>query len=477
MMRRSVSMVIILSLMLLPMSRLYCQPRFDRGDMLCGPKSLLAVCQLFDIDTSLDELIHLTGVSDRGTSMYSLFQAARKMNLSVSARKLTFDELEKLRTPVIAHVSGDHFLVVDGVFDGFVRIINHDINAPYIVSKREFSGEFDGACLVFSRPPRKRNAPKIVFDSVFYNFGSAPRGSTVNHEFTFRNEGDAPLHIKSITATCGCLVIGPGRRTIPPGEKGAISASMTLDPELREQRQSRTIVVRTNDPAQPIILLTLAGELKGMVGVSPRRVYIGKVKANSIIRKSITLHRAKEYPFELVSVKTSSDRIRIHKESETDNRILITLTVGPGLPAGPLSEKVVFFIKELYTKPAQIAQVVVPVEGEIIGEVMVHPKQFFFGFAPSTGGVSSTVELTNHTDKPLKITRVYSESPYLDLQVTPVEQGRRYVIRASLKGDNIPPGKFEAVVLIHIAGKHEKVIKVPAYGVVIERHPSKPKTE
>jgi len=72
-------------------------------ETFCGPKSLLVICKLFNIPASFEEICLLTGVDEKGgTTMLNLFQAAQKLKLKVSARKLTFKRLKKLDDPTIS---------------------------------------------------------------------------------------------------------------------------------------------------------------------------------------------------------------------------------------------------------------------------------------------------------------------------------------------------------------------------------------
>ncbi|MBB5286495.1 hypothetical protein HNQ92_004656 [Rhabdobacter roseus] len=61
-----------------------------------------------------------------------------------------------------------------------------------------------------------------VLDSVAYDFGTVQEGATVEHSFAFRNDGQFPLIINNVTASCGCTVPEWPREPIAPGGESTI---------------------------------------------------------------------------------------------------------------------------------------------------------------------------------------------------------------------------------------------------------------
>ena len=64
--------------------------------------------------------------------------------------------------------------------------------------------------------------PEITFDETVYDFGTIDRGTNVEHTFTFKNTGNAPLVITGATSTCGCTVPTWTKEPIAPGETGEL---------------------------------------------------------------------------------------------------------------------------------------------------------------------------------------------------------------------------------------------------------------
>ncbi|NDV97596.1 DUF1573 domain-containing protein [Dysgonomonas sp. 521] len=101
--------------------------------------------------------------------------------------------------------------------------------------------------------------PYPKFLTTTHDFGSIGEDSgTVTTRFEFTNDGDAPLIIKWISASCGCTTSDWTREPIPPKGKGFINVS--YNPKGRPGVFTKTISVRSNSSDQPIAL-----QVKGTV--------------------------------------------------------------------------------------------------------------------------------------------------------------------------------------------------------------------
>ena len=82
--------------------------------------------------------------------------------------------------------------------------------------------------LVSNTSATKSISPKLaafVWSQTTVDLGKVMRNHPVTHEFTFVNEGNAPLVISSVKASCGCTVTEYSKFPIPAGSKGFVSAT------------------------------------------------------------------------------------------------------------------------------------------------------------------------------------------------------------------------------------------------------------
>jgi ABC-type bacteriocin/lantibiotic exporter with double-glycine peptidase domain len=158
-------------------------------DRFCGPRSLLAICELLGIEANLKELSKFSSMDETGTTMLGLSQAAKRKGLKVIGAKMGIEELARLKTPSIVHVKDNHFFVVERFEKGKFRIISPP-KEPYCLTKEELSQIWDGNVLIISRePPSDTEEPNILFEEYLYHFSKADQNQKIEHIYKFKNTG------------------------------------------------------------------------------------------------------------------------------------------------------------------------------------------------------------------------------------------------------------------------------------------------
>ena len=72
-------------------------------------------------------------------------------------------------------------------------------------------------------PTKSSSSGRIKFLNQSVDFGKVAQGQVLNYRFHFKNEGEGPLRILGIHATCGCTAIESAfDKPYPKGEHGYI---------------------------------------------------------------------------------------------------------------------------------------------------------------------------------------------------------------------------------------------------------------
>ncbi len=100
--------------------------------------------------------------------------------------------------------------------------------------------------------------PKAVVSEPEKDAGEISSDKKLIHDFIIRNDGDAPLLIIDVKAACGCTAHNYDK-TIAPGKTGKIHT--VTDVSTFKGFISKGITVSTNDPANPLIQLTVKGKV------------------------------------------------------------------------------------------------------------------------------------------------------------------------------------------------------------------------
>lgn len=84
------------------------------------------------------------------------------------------------------------------------------------------------------------------FSEMEFDFGTINEGKVVEHLFKFTNEGQAPLVISNITASCGCTSPDWTKTPVKPGEEGFVKVIFNSTAKTGTQAPTVTIQANTN---------------------------------------------------------------------------------------------------------------------------------------------------------------------------------------------------------------------------------------
>jgi hypothetical protein len=127
--------------------------------------------------------------------------------------------------------------------------------------------------------------PRIACDQPTFDFGSRDASEVVEHTFMLKNSGTTDLVISAIRPACGCTAANLTRQTIPPGESTELSTQLTLAGRSGELHKS--ILIESNDPANPALQLVLLGKTTKEFEIVPpvmtlRQSAAGQAPAGSV---------------------------------------------------------------------------------------------------------------------------------------------------------------------------------------------------
>jgi hypothetical protein len=92
---------------------------------------------------------------------------------------------------------------------------------------------------------QQKEASITVVDSATYDFGDINEADgPVSHIFTILNNGEMPLVITRVVASCGCTTPEWTKEPIAPGKTGEVKA--TYDPNGRPNAFNKTVSVYSN---------------------------------------------------------------------------------------------------------------------------------------------------------------------------------------------------------------------------------------
>lgn len=97
------------------------------------------------------------------------------------------------------------------------------------------------------------SAPKIKFEHTVYNYDTLTEGEEITHKFKFTNEGDRPLEIKKVEASCGCTKPSYPFVLVAKGEQNSIG--IKFNSTGKSGQHEANVTVYTNEPKAHTLIL------------------------------------------------------------------------------------------------------------------------------------------------------------------------------------------------------------------------------
>lgn len=427
--------------------------------MMCGPLSLQYVLQHLGIKTDIKELKELTDFKkDVGTSMLGLANAARKKGLNPEGLLIKSKTLDGFNLPAIVRIDQNHFIVVNGISKGEVKIFD-PASDQKVFSIKEFKQRWDGYLMTFvptsASASRSAEGPKIQVQDAEYDLGQVRVGQSAGHIFTIANVGTAPLEILKVESSCSCTTALLSDPTILPGK--TLQLKVEVKPPKAEDYFEQFIRLRTNDPTQPIFELKVKAVAYLPIQSMPGRLYFGKIPFGTPATRKVELEYSSKAT-RILGIRTSSDLVQARLLDENHR---LEVQVKPQR-IGEIDEKV--FIDGMDGDENLTLEI--PVQGEVTGDFEISPKIVFFGKVnPNNKGneLSREVIITATGNQPLKVLSAESQSGQISTEIIPIEAGRKYKIRISLRTTGQTGAILKDVVKIHTNSQLQENLEIPVY--------------
>jgi hypothetical protein len=446
----------------------------------CAIRSLYAVCQRLEVPAETPELEKLFPKNKQDISLYDIYIAAKKIGLEAKGMRVNYEALLRLKSPAIAFVNNNHFLVVEGAIDDKIRIWDYP-KIPILTTQNRFEKNWNGEVLVISKPLTQGSrftrispeSPVIRFDSEMYDFGDIPQDQEVEHLFKLTNEGSKTLEILKIQPSCSCISTYIKGNEIQSGKSREIN--LVYNSIGRTGQDFHTVIIQTNELHKPFVYLTIAANVKREYRISPPKLYFDSIPQSTEGKQYLTFFDLTKTNLKITRVKASHKHIiakilplqNLPSAPGTQNNLkigMVEVLILPGLPIGVFKEKLIIYINSK-TAP----QVVVPVEGIITGDIVAFPNKLFFGLIKKGEEFTRTVDIFSVTKKKFIVEKVdYKLDPSMAeyslcfTQINNPEKGTYYRLIMKLKALNIRE-RLESAVKIQTNLPEQSTIEIPIY--------------
>lgn len=312
--------------------------------------------------------------------------------------------------------------------------------------------------------------PKAVVTEPIKDVGFVGKGEKAAHEFTIRNDGDAPLELREVRAACGCTV-ADFDKAIAPGQTGKVR--VTVDTETFNGPIAKGVTVYTNDPALPTVELTVRANVGQFVKVKPgyaRYITVQREEKEGAIVQSLwtadkspfqVLKVDSPYPFLKVRFWEAKPEERLQEAADQQQWKIEMHLSNADAPVGPLNSVV-----QVHTNHPRQKLVEIPVSGFVRPVLAVTPPVVDFGQIASGQPASVSLKVQNFATDAIKVTGFRGDLQGIDAKIEPLTEGREYQVRVTLKPEAIK-GAFDGKLTLITDSPKQPWIEIQLKGHVI----------
>lgn len=275
--------------------------------------------------------------------------------------------------------------------------------------------------------------PVAVLDETEAFLGILDPVEEVEHLFTIRNEGEAPLELRRGGTSCKCTMSALPDKPIMPGQAAVVRVSTKS--EEKEGEFSHTATVLTNDPNNHRIEFRVYGKFQTIVAFDPPSLILSSMKRGQAATVETVVYSQFYREFELESIESSLDGLawEVDRADEPTLDALkarcgyrLRLTLPAAIATGDFRESLTVKTcsdddpPRINEASCRIVGSVAPL-ADIRGRKLGAQRILNVGSLARWQGATERLTLTVHDDhRSLRIKSIEKEPDFLEVEVLPM---------------------------------------------------------
>jgi Protein of unknown function (DUF1573) len=300
-----------------------------------------------------------------------------------------------------------------------------------------------------------------MFAELSKDFGSVPRGPTLEHQFRVTNNTGNLVHISSVRVSCGCVTASALDTSLAPGQSTAIQAHM--DTRRFLGTKVVTIYVSFDRPHWEEVRLWIQGNSRDDLSVTPETLAIGQAKRGSVPSATVTVTFAGNGQWQITGVERESNYIltalqELHRDA-TVVSYQLTAAVRADTPVGKWYTDV-----WLTTNNPAAPKVRVPLTVEIESALSISPSAVNLGQIQP--GAEEERKVIVRGIQPFRITKIEGTDDQLTVNDSTPASKSVHVLSVRLKPKK--PGELDRRLRVLTDLKEEGELEFQTKAQVVE---------
>lgn len=299
-------------------------------------------------------------------------------------------------------------------------------------------------------------APQIKFDEMIHDFGRVRSGSIMKHEFTFTNTGNAGLIIDNVLPACGCTSIKEFTRVIPPS--GKASLTLEFNSFSLQGEQIKTMLVKSNDPVQPNLVLQLKGVYWSPIEIYPLTALLflpphTDQKLSTTVRIVNQMEQSLKLEAPVSSVPQLSGRVI---EANAGKEFHVVIDTVPPFTHQDIQATIRLATNSKETPTIELNVVVIAQP-----EILITPQQMFLPVELPPAPEPYTITIRNQSPNPITLTDAACNAPGAKVEIREINAGKDFelVVRFSQEMAKDPTQSFQ--ITVHSSLPSQPQISIP----------------
>ncbi|MBI3863572.1 MAG: DUF1573 domain-containing protein [Planctomycetia bacterium] len=300
-----------------------------------------------------------------------------------------------------------------------------------------------------------------MFEKREHDFGVVAKGADARYRLKITNAYKQPVHIASVTTTCGCSAAKPSKDTLVSLESAYIE--IVMDTRKFSHQKDSNVIVTIDQPLHAEVRIPIHAYIRTDVVLTPGGAEFPPLSQGEDKEYKIDVAYAGRGNWKIKNVVSKNPNVTAKvvetRRDATNVNYSLLVTVKGTAPLGDLREQLT-----LVTDDAGNPNIPVLVTARVDPEFVVNPDIVSFGNL--TPGEKKTVNVVVRAKKQFSIEKIESEKSSGTYEVRlPKDAKQTHVVALTVVAPN-EPGSVDEQFSVTIAGRNEPVT-FKAHGKVV----------
>lgn len=301
--------------------------------------------------------------------------------------------------------------------------------------------------------------PAAHIDNLLQVVQATSSGQDVTREVTITNKGTQDLKLEVEKTSCGCTGAVLSSELLAPKQTGTLTIKMQVG---GWGTKTKTVTLRSNDPQQPQIVVTLQAEMPKTVVPNPARLTI-QTPEGIKTQRFLSLLLPDKATISKISARQKSITARVLDSKSIEGGTLqrVEVSLSASVPAGKIVDELTIQLKD-----APVPQIGVAIEGFVEPDISTEPHQLFLGQVPKGSTLRKVVVVQSHSKHPFAIKKIESSNRLVTGKASPDVTADAHAVEVNVTASGEVGSILQDTFKLTLS--NDNVLEVPVFGMIVK---------